>query len=97
MPGRSSRGCHSQQTAFEPDRKFGKRQFEIGELREILQIGAKQYEKFADFRKRVIEPATEEINERSIYKVEWEKVTQGRKVTGVAFDFQEKQQLALGI
>lgn len=77
--------------------KFAKRQFEIDELREILQIGAKQYEKFADFRKRVIEPAIEEINEKSIYLVEWDKVTQGRKVTGVTFDFREKQQLALGL
>ena len=62
-----------------------------------MQISSTQYEKFADFRKRVLEPALKEISEKSAYNVGWEKIADGRRVVGVEVVFEAKQQLALAL
>ena len=62
-----------------------------------MQISSTQYEKFADFRKRVLEPALKEISEKSAYNVSWEKIADGRRVVGVEVVFEAKQQLALAL
>lgn len=78
-------------------RQFERRRFDLEELRDILQISSTQYEKFADFRKRVLEPALKEISEKSAYNVSWEKIADGRRVVGVEVVFEAKQQLALAL
>ncbi len=78
-------------------RKTGWRNIKIEDFRDILQIQKGQYPRFAELRRRVIEPAVKEINDKSEYLVEWEKVMDGRTVKGLAFKFSEKQQMELSL
>jgi len=58
----------------------------VEELRNRLEIGEGMYERFADFKRRIIEPAVKEINKRSDYQVTWEIIKKvGRKVNTLEF------------
>lgn len=57
---------------------------ELSRFKEILDIEDK-YSSFSDLRKRVIEPAIDEINEHSDISVSYEKITKGRSVIGLKF------------
>ena len=78
-------------------RETGWRRLELTELREILQIGPKQYPKFSEFRHRIIEPSVLEINAKSDYRVTWAKEIEGRNVVAVRFEFERQAQLSLAI
>jgi len=78
-------------------RETGWRRLELTELREILQIGPKQYPKFTEFRRRIIEPSVLEINAKSDYRVTWAKEIEGRNVVAVRFEFERQAQLSLAI
>lgn len=70
-------------------RRRGSREVEVEWLRGAL--GARdRYSNFKDFRRRVIEPAVQQINERSPLHVEWKPRKTGRKVTHIEFTFGEK-------
>ena len=65
--------------------------FDIDELKELLMVdGAKSYNRFPDFRRRVIEPAMAEINKYTDLTVSYEPITRGRKVVQVQFFIQRK-------
>lgn len=67
-------------------RRRGYREVEVEWLRRTL--GAEdRYSNFKDFRRRVIEPAVQQINERSPLHVEWKPRKTGRKVTHIEFTF----------
>ena len=70
-------------------RSLGKRQLAIDDMRTMLALG-KKYPLFADFKKRVIDTAVEQINEHSPINVEYEQKKTGRKVTHILFTFKEK-------
>ena len=70
-------------------RSLGRRQLAIEDMRSMLALG-KKYPLFADFKKRVIDTAVEQINEHSPIKVEYEQKKTGRKVTHILFTFKEK-------
>ena len=70
-------------------RQIGKREISIDNLRTMLEIG-KKYPLFADFKKRVIDTAVDQINECSPLKVTYEQKKTGRKVTHIIFYFKEK-------
>ena len=53
-------------------RTIGKREVSIQDLRFILNIGDK-YPLFYDFKKRVIEPAIKEINEKTPMQISYEQ------------------------
>lgn len=57
--------------------------FDIDELKELLNC--EKYVDFGQFRRRVLEPAVEEINECTDIDVEWDVEKEGRKVTRVMF------------
>lgn len=57
--------------------------FEIGELKKRLDCQG--YENFKDFRRRVLEPALEEINKYTDISVAYRTELTGRKVTRVVF------------
>ncbi|WP_338770327.1 replication initiation protein (plasmid) [Bernardetia sp. ABR2-2B] len=63
---------------------FGKRRFSLENLRYIFSLEDK-YPNFADFKKRVIEPAKKECTKHSDITFSYKSVKQGRKV--VALDF----------
>lgn len=72
-------------------RGSGKREVEIDWLREAFQLGSK-YPAVKDFKRWVIQPAVEQINEHSPLWVEWEQRKTGRKITHLSFRFGEKIQ-----
>lgn len=70
-------------------RRRGSREVDIQWLRRRLGTGDK-YPNFKDFRRRVIEPAVQQVNARSPLHVEWKPYKTGRKVTHITFTFSEK-------
>lgn len=70
-------------------RQMGKREISVESLRTMLELG-KKYPLFADFKKRVIDTAIDQINEYSPLKVTYEQKKTGRKVTHIIFSFKEK-------
>lgn len=61
-----------------------KHMFDLDELKRIL--GCEHYKRFPDFRRKVLEMVTREINEYTDLEVSWESVTSGpRRVVGVIF------------
>lgn len=72
-------------------RKIGNREISVDNLRTMLELG-KKYPLFADFKKRVIDTAVDQINEYSPLKVTYVQKKTGRKVTHILFSFKEKTQ-----
>lgn len=65
---------------------IGSRVVSIDELRNVLVLEDK-YKVFSDFRKRVLDTSIEQINENTAYKVRYELIRTGRKITHVKFIF----------
>lgn len=65
------------------------REIEIEELKEI--ICAKSYKNFADFKKRVLEPAINEINEYTDLNVSYGTILKGKKVVKIKFMIEAKK------
>ena len=65
----------------------GSHTFDIDDLKSKL---AAPYTNFKDFRKKVIEVATKEINEYTDIEISWEPVFKGRKVIQVKFDINQR-------
>ena len=51
----------------------------------------KSYDRFPDFRRFVIEPATKEIEEYTDITVSYRTITKGRKVTALEFFIKKKE------
>ncbi|MFG6179623.1 replication initiation protein [Halomonas sp. THAF12] len=68
----------------------GERVVSIEWLREVLQLEGR-YPAVKDFKKWVIEAAVSQINEHSPFKVEWEQVKTGRKITHIKFKYHAKE------
>ena len=65
--------------------KIGRRVFDIGELRGLLEIEVSEYVKIDHFHKRVIKPAYEELPQKSDIYFEYEFIKTGRKFTHIEF------------
>ena len=63
---------------------------EMEKLRGQLGVEKKQYKMTADFKKRVLDIAIEQINKFSDYKIKYEQHKQGRTITGFSFSFKQK-------
>lgn len=72
-------------------RDAGEREVSVEWLREAFQLGDK-YPAIKDFKRRVIEPAVEQINELSPLWVKWSQRKTGRRVSHLVFTFGEKGQ-----
>ena len=64
--------------------------FDYELLRGQLGIGANEYKRMTDFKKRVLDLAVNEINEKTNIKVKYENVKQGRNIVGFIFTIHEK-------
>ncbi len=67
-----------------------KRTFKIDYLKRMLGIEDK-YKLFGDFKKKVLIPAQNDINQYSDINLEWELIKTGRKVDSVKLVFKEKK------
>ena len=63
---------------------------EIEQLRGQLGVEEKQYKMTADFKKRVLDVAVDQVNQYSDYKIEYEQHKRGRTITGFSFKFKPK-------
>ena len=70
-------------------RDAGKREVELTWFREALQL-EDRYGNIRDLKRRVIEPAVEQINEHSPMWVKWSQRKTGRRVSHLVFTFGEK-------
>jgi plasmid replication initiation protein len=69
---------------------IGKRDISILELRFMLNLQDK-YPMFADFKKRVIDPALSEINEKTPLEVSYELKKSGKRITHITLKFKDKK------
>ena len=70
----------------------GTRTIEIDWLKKQLELD-ESYSAMCDFKKRVIDPAVNDMNKNSDYNVRWEQRKTGRRVTHLIFTFTEKPPL----
>jgi plasmid replication initiation protein len=80
------------QKAFTAEKRKFSRCFEIESFRSILGIAVNEYDVFSNLRRKVIEPAIEEVSEYTdleITEVRYGKT--GRKVTDITFDIEIRQ------
>lgn len=70
-------------------RDAGKREVELTWFRDALQL-EDRYSNIRDLKRRVIEPAVEQINEHSPMWVKWSQRKTGRRVSHLVFTFGEK-------
>ncbi len=68
----------------------GNRTINLKWLRETLQMESNEYKLTADFLKRVLDPAVEQINKHSDLVVSYKPVKTGRAITDFAFKIKSK-------
>jgi plasmid replication initiation protein len=68
-------------------RQTGWAEFEISRFCDIMEATSKQKENFANIRRRIIEPAIKELEEKDGWTIEWIPIKTGRKVKAVRFKF----------
>lgn len=71
-------------------REIGKREVAVKDLRRWLDLGEK-YNALYDLKKRVVDPAVHQINERTHYQVKYTQKKLGRSVTHLCFAFWKKE------
>lgn len=68
--------------------KTGERFINLQNLKNLLELTT-EYKRFFDFKKRVIEPAINDINLSTNLIVEWDTLKKGRSIIGLVFIFQK--------
>lgn len=88
------RSVHSIRTyeLLQQFQKTGFRYIELDEYKKALGIDKNAYQVFADLRKRVIEHALKEINEKSDFNVTYDLKKRGRKIHAIRFFMSKKKQ-----
>jgi plasmid replication initiation protein len=71
--------------------KTGERYIKLEQLRRTFQIEKKQYPRFTDFRRFVIEPSIKEIEEKTNWTISWGSIKTGRKITSIGFIFEKNK------
>ena len=62
----------------------------VQELRKLLHVPQKTYTNFADLRRRVLEPARDEISHLAEFNLAWRETKKGRQVLSVELRFTSK-------
>jgi plasmid replication initiation protein len=64
------------------------------DFRKWCEIESK-YKVYSDLKKRVINPAIKELEDKADLIISWEEKKKGRKIVGFDFMFEENRQLKL--
>ena len=75
-------------------KKDGERFIMVNDLRKWFELEDK-YKVYSALRRRVIEPAIKELEDKANLIISWDEIKKGRKVVGFDFMFEENQQLKL--
>lgn len=73
-------------------RKTGWLQISVDDFRERLML-TDTYKRFDNLRARVIQPAVNELQQKSNLTISWEPIREGRKVVSLLFQFKEDEQM----
>ena len=65
---------------------------ELADFRQKMGVLDSEYQRMYDLKKRVLEPALEQVNEHTDITVKVEQHKTGRSITGFSFKFKPKQQ-----
>lgn len=71
-------------------KSIGNRIFELEQIKIMFQLDEK-YSRIFDLKKRVVDPAIEQINELTDYTVSYEQIKRGRTVYALKFYFEPKK------
>jgi len=71
---------------------FGKRTFFIDDLRKKLSINSSQYQRINNFKKKVLDIAKREIDEKTDLKIDFKFIKAGRKIAAVEFNIVSKDE-----
>lgn len=66
-------------------------EIELSELRNRLGVEDHEYQKMSDFKRRVLDLATTQINDHTDIKVQYQQHKSGRKIVGFSFAFSFKK------
>lgn len=69
----------------------------IRTFRKLMGLEDNLYENFTDLRRRVIEPAIEEVNHKTDLWIDYEYIKDGRKIFGIQFSVREQTTVADGM
>lgn len=67
------------------------RKYTVNELKKLLD--GEKYNEYRDFKRRVLSPAVDEINQYSDKRVSFEEVKRGKKVVAIEFSVSSKDRL----
>lgn len=65
--------------------------FELKEFRAQLGLGINEYKLMSDFKKRVLDLAINDINEKTDIKANYQQHKKGRSISGFSFTFKQKK------
>jgi hypothetical protein len=72
-------------------------QITIEDFCRAMEATEKQEADFAAIRRKMIEPAVKELNDKDAWFITWEPIKAGRKVTALRFEFIRDEQLCLDL
>jgi len=75
-----------------PYEQIGYRELTMNELKEMLELGSNQYEKYSAFKRYILLKAQEEINKNSDISITFKEIKEGRKIIKITFFIQSKEQ-----
>jgi plasmid replication initiation protein len=72
-------------------------EYTIEDFATSMDATPKQRGDFAAIRRKIIEPAVKELNEKDGWLIQWRPLKRGRKVSAIRFDFMKNPQRSLGL
>jgi plasmid replication initiation protein len=72
-------------------------EYDIEDFAEAMEATEKQRADFNNLRRRMIEPAVKELQEKDGWIIDWKPILGGRRVKAVRFDFRRDDQLRLDL
>lgn len=71
-------------------KKNGWAEYTIEDFAQSMEATEKQRNDFAAIRRKIIEPAVKELQEKDGWTITWKPIKDGRKVKSIRFDFSKK-------
>lgn len=73
--------------------RIKERTIELEELKDILDATQKSYNRYNNFKRKVLLQAQDEINEKTDLEIDFEEIKTGRKVTAIKFLIKKKEKV----
>lgn len=70
--------------------RIGERTFRVDDLREVLGISPKQYKRYNDFKRFVIQQAYQDLKRHTDINFEYEEIKEGRRIALIRFIIQRQ-------